>query len=288
MFNKICENIYYLPHNHYSDRPAIGLVVGKSSALLYDSGNSYKHANEILAGVREITNLPIDYTVLSHWHWDHVFGAYYINSPNLISHPFCAKMLKEISSYKWDDISLDERVEQGLEIDFCREHIRKELMPDERDSIKIAIPNILVSDKLQIDLGGVSVEIFHLGGEHSEDSICLYVNESKVLFLGDGICQELFLGPWSYDLADIDRRLSDVQSYDCLHYINSHWDYQKKEEFTEFCKDLRIAGKAVGDITSKDAACENFAKIYGREPSDTDIENITSFVEGNLKRLSRQ
>ncbi len=286
MFKKVCENVYYMPHDHYADRPAIGLVVGERSVLLYDSGNSYKHAKEILDGVRAITNLPIEYTVLSHWHWDHVFGAHYINSPNLIAHPFCAEMLKEISSYKWDDKSLDERVEQGLEIDFCREHIRKELAPNERDTVLIAIPNVLVLDKMQIDLGGISAEIFHLGGEHSADSICLYVNESKVLFLGDGICQELFLGPWSYDLPDIDRRLSDVQKYDCLHYINSHWDPQSKDEFAAFCVDIRNAGKAVGDRVSEAQAKESFAEIFGREPTENESANILSFVEGNLKKTN--
>ncbi len=284
MFNKICENVYYMPHNHYSDRPAIGLVIGERSALLYDSGNSYKHAKEIVDGVRKITNLPIENIVLSHWHWDHVFGAYYIDTKNLISHPFCAEQLKAISSYKWDDESLDERVLNGLEIDFCREHIRKELAVDERESVKIAIPNLYVSDKMQIDLGGVTVEIFHLGGEHSADSICLYVNDRKVLFLGDGICQELFLGPWSYDLPDIDRRLSDIEKYDCIHYINSHWDPQDSEEFKVFCEDIRTAGQAVGEKRTVLEAFRNFVSIFGREPTIGESYNIKAFVEGNLKK----
>ena len=54
MFNKLTEHIYVRPCDHYTDRPNIGLIVGKNRVLLYDAGNSA--ANVALVWAEDMTN----------------------------------------------------------------------------------------------------------------------------------------------------------------------------------------------------------------------------------------
>jgi glyoxylase-like metal-dependent hydrolase (beta-lactamase superfamily II) len=40
-------------------------------------------------------------------------------------------------------------------------------------------------DEVQIDLGGITCIIKHVGGDHADDSVVIYIKEEKILFLGD-------------------------------------------------------------------------------------------------------
>ena len=67
MFDKITEHIYIHSAEHYTDRPNIGLIIGKKHTLLYDSGNSEKHVEKLKKELSE-QGLPFpDRVLLSHW-----------------------------------------------------------------------------------------------------------------------------------------------------------------------------------------------------------------------------
>src|SRR5699024_10896015 len=100
-----------------------------------------------------------------------------------IAHEKTKTQLKKIMDYEWSDEALDDRVEIGLEHQFCSEMIKKEFGVDR--NITITLPNITFKEELEIDLGGIRCVIKHVGGDHSDDSSLIFVEEEKVLFLGD-------------------------------------------------------------------------------------------------------
>ena len=57
------------------DRPALGLAVGENAGLLIDGGNSPAHVEEVLQTARRVSDVPLKALCLTHWHWDHTFGA---------------------------------------------------------------------------------------------------------------------------------------------------------------------------------------------------------------------
>ena len=102
MFNKITEHICIYPAEHYTDRPNIGLIVGEEKSLLFDAGNSEKHVEKMKKELSE-QGLPFpDYVLLSHWHWDHSFGAKFWKAP-IISGRKTDEKLREVMNWKWDD-----------------------------------------------------------------------------------------------------------------------------------------------------------------------------------------
>lgn len=281
---QLTANTYYIPCNHATDRPAIGVVVGKECVLVVDSGNSPAHAGEIRAAVRRITDLPIQYLCITHWHWDHTFGMSAFVDSTIIAHPETNQKLQRLKSYTWDDEALDERVRRGAEIPFCADNIKKEY-PD-RSHIVITTADITTKD-LSLDLGGVHVHFFAVGGEHSIDSCCVYVQEDEVLFLGDSLCHNMFTGPWSYHLPEFERRLSKISSIPCKWYVNSHWDPENEMQFAAYCKNMRMVGGAMSDIYDEALAIPAFERLFGHAPDAEQLDLAISFIRGNVKANKR-
>lgn len=121
---KISDRLYYLPPVQETDRPILGALVGKEKTMLIDAGNSSQHASLFLRQLGEI-GIQSDLLVLTHWHWDHVFGMREIPVPS-ISCKETAGKIKEMQSLSWEDEDLDQRVEEGTEIPFCADAIKKE------------------------------------------------------------------------------------------------------------------------------------------------------------------
>ena len=50
------------------------MVVGNNKTLMIDAGNSEDHANYFIQKTLKQENVTPDMVVLTHWHWDHIFG----------------------------------------------------------------------------------------------------------------------------------------------------------------------------------------------------------------------
>ena len=81
----------------------------------------------------------------------------------------------------WSDSALDQRVKEGSEIAFCRDMIKLEL--PHRSQRVFKIPEISFDSEIEIDLGGVSCQIKHVGGDHAEDSSIVFIPEDGIVFL---------------------------------------------------------------------------------------------------------
>ena len=71
-WNTIAEGIFVLVA-----QPAnvnIGLVVGQDSCLLIDTGSTPDQGREIRARIAEVTDRPLTHVVVTHAHWDHLYG----------------------------------------------------------------------------------------------------------------------------------------------------------------------------------------------------------------------
>jgi len=243
MFRKVTDHIYIREYMHYTDRPNIGLIVGGQKALLFDAGNSRAHV-ELLKQELMDAGLPMpDYVALSHWHWDHSFGAHVWQVP-VIACRETATQLRRMQSWTWDDPSMQERIDRGEEIVFCTEMIKREF-PD-RELIRIAVPDLVFEEQLTLDLGGVSCRLIHARGPHASDSVIAHIPEDRFLFLGDSNCKDLYGKPWHFDIDHeedflentmalpydselVDAYLRLLDNLDFTHCISGHADLMTKD-----------------------------------------------------------
>lgn len=229
MFQKISEHIYIRKYQHKTDRPNIGYIRGERGALLFDAGNSGANVEQLKGELRE-AGLPMpDAVALSHWHWDHSYGAAFWGVP-VIACRETDDELRKMARWEWDDGAMQGRIDRGEDILFCTEMIKREY-PD-RSQIKVVPADIVFEERMNIDLGGVTCELIHAGGPHSADSVICYVPQDWFLLLGDANCKDLYGLPWHYD-PNVEG--SFTKATDALPY-----DREKTDDFLRLLGTLKF------------------------------------------------
>jgi glyoxylase-like metal-dependent hydrolase (beta-lactamase superfamily II) len=281
MLNKLTDRVYYMPHSTETDRPSLGLVCGDKYSLLIDSGNSPKHAKEFLDETRKVTIAPLKYLIITHFHWDHVFGIKEMKLVT-ISHEDTREELEKLKSRKWDDASMEKYIADGIYEEFTIECIKKEI-PD-RENFIIGDLDMTFKDSIQIDLGGVTCIIKAVGGDHTDDSSVVYVPEEKVLFLGDCVYGRRYNGAYGYTMERVNKLIESVKEFDAEHYLISHENLYNRQQIEEFWDQLKSAGEITGDGTSAEEAIEKYAVKYGSQPSEDIAFYIKCYTDVNRAR----
>lgn len=278
---KLTDNIYYSLPVEETDRPILAAISGENSTLIVDAGNSAAHAREFLTAV-EKTGVPEPkYVAITHWHWDHVFGIAEMNLPTF-SHVLTNMKVNEMMKLDWSDKALDERVKEGTEIEFCAEHIKVELK--EPRILNLKAPDITFDDFVEIDLGGgASCLLEHVGGEHSKDSVVVYVPNDHIAFIGDCLFADIYHGEWNWCPKLLFPLIDKLLSYDAQYYFESHAEKPiTRDELIEYTDRLRELGTAVEKFKDKEVVIEEIKKT-GKTPDEDDELYIDWFIEG-IKR----
>ncbi|MBH0162346.1 MBL fold metallo-hydrolase [Fictibacillus sp. 26RED30] len=275
---KLTERFWYQTPVSETDRPILGAVVGNELTLMIDSGNSENHAEYFLDELRKKCIKGPSLVVITHWHWDHIFGLPALNIPSISSAETKTKM-QELLPFSWSDEDLDERVKKGIEIEFCAEAIKKEF-PDHRN-INIKLPTITFHQKLEINLGGVTCVLQHVGGDHTTDSIIVYIKEEKVLFLSDCLYANMYAPKNNYTVNRTLNLLNQLESFDADFYIFSHWKAATKEEFQTETSMLRSFANLTKKFEGNQQAIEEEYKVQvKRELTEDERETLQFFVNG--------
>jgi glyoxylase-like metal-dependent hydrolase (beta-lactamase superfamily II) len=276
---QIGDRFYYQTPVSETDRPILGMVVGDEKSLMIDAGNSEAHARYFLEELSHRGLKRPDMLALTHWHWDHIFGLSALRDTVSISSFQTKEEMAKLLSLSWSDADLDQRVEEGTEIEFCATAIKKEFVK-QRD-ITITLPNVTFEGKLEIDLGGVTCILQHVGGDHAADSVVVYIKEEKILFLGDCFYPDIFSSKTNYTVRTTNRLLVDLESFDAKWVILSHGEAIPIEEFKKEVKLLRTVS-SLTDVWSGDEQKMKVAlkQIVGRELNEEELEVIQEFANG--------
>ena len=274
----VSKHIVYLTRVEVTDRPILTAISGTKKTLIIDAGNSVSHA-QLFQNELTKTNLSGDMLVLTHSHWDHVFGLENVDIP-VICEKGTFRNIEEMQPLFWDDHALDQRVKEGIEIPFCADAIKLELGP-ERD-ISLKLPDIVFEKSLTIDLGGITCLVEHVGGDHAADSCIVYVPEEKTLILGDCLYANLYADKWNYTVEKALKLVEKIEAYHADTYILSHHDQPctKKEMEQEF-KLFRDCASLVSKHQGNQAMMEQeLANMLNRNLTENELDTMGLFVNG--------
>jgi glyoxylase-like metal-dependent hydrolase (beta-lactamase superfamily II) len=274
------KHILYLPANHDTDRPILAAISGTNRTLLMDAGNSAAHASLFLQELSAYDLPPIEQLALTHWHWDHIFGMTRLNLP-AIAHVQTKKEMEKLLPWEWTDEALDQRVAEGTEISFCAEMIKKEFPGNLRQEISITLPSLLFEERLEVDLGGVTCILQHVGGDHAHDSTVVYVKEAKTLFLGDSLAPDIYIHPRRYTPEVFLELLAKVEKFDADTYVESHGKPMTKHQFQQEMNEMRLMAQAViRHHGEKEAILEELAGAFVRAWTTDDDQLLQYFLNG--------
>ncbi len=247
MLNQMSENVFWTLPEGLTDRPVLGYVKGSRLSLLVDAGNSPAHIKWMYTLLRE-NDLPLpEMAVLTHWHWDHVFGAS-ATAATVIAQNETMQKVQSMALLDWRDRALDQRVEDGEEITFCRDCMKLELTNLERAKLQLKSPDIGFQDHILIDLGDVQCRVEHVGGDHSSDSTVIFVEPDGVLFVGDCLYPAVYDEPPTYTTERLFPLLDKITSYNAEWIIYAHSDEPvSRADYAEIDSQLRTIGSLVDE-----------------------------------------
>ena len=273
--NKIGSHVYWLPPDSTTDRPVLGAVVGERATLLVDAGNSPAHAHLLLDEVAQRRLTPPQFLVLTHWHWDHVFGTSAITLPTF-AHVETRRRVEEMANLDWSDTALDARVTSGQEIEFCRDMIKAEL-PDRRN-LTLHPPEIGFTDRVELDLGDLRAHLIHVGGDHAADSIIVYVPQDRVVFVSDCLSPDLYHRPPIYTTQRLFPLIDRLLACEADYYLFGHApEPMPRSELAAYTNRLKTLGQTVERLGDDRPA---ILAALGQRLDEDDLEDIDCFLAG--------
>lgn len=226
--SRLTDRIYYLPHEVKRDRPSLVYILGDESSLAIDAGASAAHVEEFYNAIANCGFSEPDLTVITHWHWDHTFGMHRVSGIT-VAHEKTNEFLNDeakrladasyVRKLKEEDPCLAAEYENGEEL-------------------VVVQSTIEFSDRFEVDLGNLKVEVFHSQSPHSEDAVLIYVPNERVLFLGDSTSEDFFNDGYM-DWQLFDSIVETIENIDCDYCVLSHSEPLLKEELLEYLYSIR-------------------------------------------------
>ncbi len=148
---------------------SVGLVIGDSGCLVVDTRSDPAQGAELHAAVREVTQQPCT-VVITHAHFDHCLGTAAFLPATVWSHPRCR-----------DDLARGGAAQHAEALALSR----AQQMPRDPALVRPVVPDQLVSNQAEVDLGGRRVLLIHPGPAHTDHDVVVWSPDTGVVFAGD-------------------------------------------------------------------------------------------------------
>ncbi len=216
---QITEHIYCMDADAETDQPFIFLIQGQRFSLLADTGNSPENYRKFLRELNEAGLKEPDLAVLTHWHWDHTFGACAAECPVIASEE-TDRILQRVCAWQWDDASMRHRLETGEDIPFTYDCMRAQY-PDP-ETIRVTRPDITFRDTMTIDLGGVVCHLEHRDSPHTRDAVMIHIPKDDVLIGGDAHYEDYYDNDGRYDYGRLAEFIAYLNGIPFTMYLKGH------------------------------------------------------------------
>jgi glyoxylase-like metal-dependent hydrolase (beta-lactamase superfamily II) len=149
--------------------PNSGIVVGDDAVMVIDAQATPVMALDVVARVRQVTDKPIKYVLLTHYHAVRVLGASGYQDAEILASDATRALIVERGREDMDS-------EMGR---FPRLFRAAESVPG------LTWPTITFLDQMTVWLGRREVRIQHIGRAHTAGDVIAHVPDANVVFSGD-------------------------------------------------------------------------------------------------------
>ncbi|WP_374675125.1 MBL fold metallo-hydrolase [Ideonella sp.] len=166
-FTRLSDNAY--AYTAEGD-PNTGVVIGDDAVMVIDTQATPAMAQDVIRRIREVTDKPIRYVVLSHYHAVRVLGA----SAYQPEHVIASRDTRDLIVERGEQ---DKASEIGR---FPRLFRNVESVPP-----GLTWPTITFEGRMSLWLGQLEVQILQLGRGHTKGDTVVWLPQQKILFSGD-------------------------------------------------------------------------------------------------------
>jgi glyoxylase-like metal-dependent hydrolase (beta-lactamase superfamily II) len=166
-FTKLSEHAY--AYTAEGD-PNTGIIIGDDAVLVADTQATPAMAADVIRRIREVTDKPIKYVVLTHYHAVRVLGASAYQPQQIIASQDTYDLIVERGEQ-------DKASEIGR---FPRLFSNVETVP-----AGVTWPTITFTGRMTLWLGKLEVQILQLGRGHTKGDTVVWLPKDRVLLSGD-------------------------------------------------------------------------------------------------------
>ena len=150
--------------------PNSGIVIGDDAVMVIDTQATPAMAQDVIRRIREVTDKPIKYVVLSHYHAVRVLGAAAYEPEHILASEDTLSLIKERGEQ-------DKASEIGR---FPRLFRNVESVPP-----GLTWPTMTFTGRMTLWLGKLELQLIQLGRGHTKGDTVVWLPQDKVLFSGD-------------------------------------------------------------------------------------------------------
>lgn len=166
-FTRLSDNAY--AYTAEGD-PNTGIVIGDDCVLVADTQATPAMAADVVRRIREVTDKPIKYVVLTHYHAVRVLGASGYQPEHILASQDTYELIVERGEQ-------DKASEIGR---FPRLFRDVESVPP-----GLTWPTLTFTGKMTLWLGSLEVQLLQLGRGHTKGDTVVWLPKDKILFSGD-------------------------------------------------------------------------------------------------------
>lgn len=166
-FDKLSDHAY--AYTAEGD-PNTGVIIGDDCVMVIDTQATPTMAQDVIDRIRQVTDKPIKYVLLSHYHAVRVLGASAYAPEQIIASQDTYDLIVERGEF-------DKASEIGR---FPRLFRNVESVP-----AGLTWPTITFTGKMTLWMGSLRVELLQLGRGHTKGDTVAWLPDEKILFSGD-------------------------------------------------------------------------------------------------------
>ena len=234
---KITDRVYHFQRAQSSNS---GAIIMKDYVIIVDAGQEPDSGREVVDKLKKVTNKPVKYVVITHYHDDHIMAIPWFKKQGaiIIAHEESNRIIREMGN---------KLIHQRINL-FGKG--RPELKQILKDAV-IDVADLTFDKKMTIGEDEDRVELLYFGPARTPSDIYLWLPKEKILFTGDAINKSV--QPIHYDYPNIKQWTDSMQSAMDLgpaFYLPGHGEPFKTDtvkEIIDYYNDLRKGVQAYID-----------------------------------------
>ena len=237
--------------------PNTGVIIGDDAVMVIDTQATPGMAQDVIRRIREVSDKPIRYVVLSHYHAVRVLGASAYGAQQIIASRPTYELIRERGEQdKASEIGRFPRLFQAVE----------SVPPG------LTWPNLVFDGAVTIWLGKLEVQILHPGRGHTKGDTIVWLPQERTLFSGDLV--EFNATPYAGDayFQDWPQTLEKLAALEPLQLVPGRGDALRGAEQVK-----------AGLDGTRDFVSELFAAVQEGARAQTPLREVYAEVYAKLK-----
>jgi len=176
---KLADHVWAIPDFNVGLVPNVGIVVGRTATLVVDTGLGPRNGETIQREMKKLSANADVYVATTHYHPEHSLGAAAFKGAKVL--------MPRAQQHEMTELG------KPIQDTFAK---RSPLTAELLNGAVYPTPDIVFDRDYRLDLGGVHARLLWRGpaAMHTRGDTMIFVEEDGVLFTGDVVMSQRFLG----------------------------------------------------------------------------------------------